>query len=164
MNDDTNNNLTPEQIKAAQHLASGMSQTEAAEAVGVERNTVWRWTREEAFAAYLDGLKTALVQEGEAALIAGVHGAVNLLVKCVDLDFPIHPTSVGVMAQRIKAAESILDRSGLPKVTREERTGKGGEPEEVNVYVNDLDRRINRLAALRNESGSAGGDDGSGKD
>lgn len=62
--------LTPDQLKAATVLGAGGTAIKAAEAAGVARVTVWRWTRLAAFAAHVARLKA----EHRAALADDVDG------------------------------------------------------------------------------------------
>lgn len=48
---------------AAELMVSGLSKKEVAEKVGIDESTLWRWQRQEGFAAFLDQLRADALQE-----------------------------------------------------------------------------------------------------
>jgi hypothetical protein len=89
-------------------LVAGATPTEAAREVGVDRSTIWRWTREPAFARRFRETATERAQDAAARLDVAFTAAVGLLESVVSDD--AHPIAV-----RVRAAEALIRRVAPPE-------------------------------------------------
>jgi len=96
----------PARGRALALLAGGRSDTEAAEALGVSRSTVWKWRTDPAFAVELEKVREKRIQDATARLDALVADAVEVLA--IVLRDAEAPTML-----RLRAAAEVLDRAGL---------------------------------------------------
>jgi len=104
--------------KAAGLIASGVPVHKAAKAAGTDKDALAEWLRTECGTAALERYKNEhaaamapTINEGRELLKAGALASVHALLDTVR-------TSKGLA--RIKAAEAILDRVGLPRVQKVE--------------------------------------------
>jgi AcrR family transcriptional regulator len=113
--------LRVEQARALELLLEGGKVPEVATEVGVSRATVWRWTREPDFAARLTAARDERAKAAFDRLDQAVLDALEVIVALVR--DPEAPPTV-----RLKAAESVLSRAGLPPAT-ERRSDPRQEPQ-----------------------------------
>ena len=100
--------LNSNQIQAAQLLASGKSITDTAEEVGVSRQTIHDWQKNNyVFIAELNSLKLEIREAGRQALQSSIALAVDTINS-------IMSNSDNDLA-RLKAAHDILNRTGIFK-------------------------------------------------
>ena len=100
--------LNSNQIQAAQLLASGKSITDTAEEVGVSRQTIHDWQKNNyVFIAELNSLKLEIREAGRQALQSSIALAVDTINS-------IMSNSDNDLA-RLKAAHDILYRTGIFK-------------------------------------------------
>tara|TARA_R110000744_G_scaffold17866_3_gene48180 strand:+ start:136 stop:513 length:378 start_codon:yes stop_codon:yes gene_type:complete len=98
--------LNEQKAQAIRLLSSGISIPEAAKRVGVGRETVWRWTKEQEFSAELTLFKSQVAVGAQVALNHAVYEAVEALRDVIkDKD--------ATDKSKIDAAKVILDRSKL---------------------------------------------------
>ena len=71
--------LNEQKAQAIRLLSSGVSIPEAAKRVGVGRETVWRWTKEQEFSAELTLYKSQVAVGAQVALNHAVYEAVEAL-------------------------------------------------------------------------------------
>tara|TARA_R110000824_G_scaffold10330_2_gene45745 strand:- start:1175 stop:1552 length:378 start_codon:yes stop_codon:yes gene_type:complete len=98
--------LNEQKAQAIRLLSSGVSIPEAAKRVGVGRETVWRWTKEQEFSAELTLYKSQVAVGAQVALNHAVYEAVEALREVIKDKDSTHKS-------RIDAAKVILDRSKL---------------------------------------------------
>ena len=98
--------LNEQKAQAIRLLSSGISIPEAAKRVGVGRETVWRWTKEQEFSAELTLYKSQVAVGAQVALNHAVYEAVEALREVIKDKDSTHKS-------RIDAAKVILDRSKL---------------------------------------------------
>lgn len=130
----TKTGLTPAQEQAAALIGIGHTTQEAADAVGVSRVTIWRWLLEADFqkasAGYLEDVTRAARDRMRSLALKAVERVGEGLdaVKPVfmkETDGKGHTASVPVddvpdHNNRLRAADAVLDRSGMPRRTETE--------------------------------------------
>ena len=141
---DTNDSLTANQLKALDLLITeGKNQRETAEALKVTELTIHNWLNKPAYEAFQREHTARMdmaAEIGRRRLQSKINRAVD---KLEEIAFgPWHSNLTGQANTRLKALGEIFDRAGLPKVTRQENTGANGGPQEHNVTLDDLDRRL----------------------
>lgn len=94
--------LTPKQRRAVAALLQGANQTQAAEAAGVNRNTIGRWLESAAFRAELSAGQDAMMEEAARRIVAGVGDALDTLADTM-------ADTTATPAARVAAARVILD-------------------------------------------------------
>lgn len=107
--------LDERQIKAARMEAQGVVMREIAEAVGVNRKTLYRWRDNPAYPALVAALLDDAHRSARARLRMGVTDAatrIHALISSEDERIAL------------SAAQTLLDRAGLPKAERVELAGK----------------------------------------
>lgn len=103
--------VVPLRERARAQLAEGRTPTEVAEALGVERSTVWRWLQRPDFAALASQFNGTSVEGARARIGALVSDALEVL------EAVLRDPGAPVQA-RIQAAREILDRAGLKSTDR----------------------------------------------
>ena len=98
--------LNEQKAQAIRLLSSGLSIPEAAKRVGVGRETVWRWTKEQEFSAELTLYKSQVAVGAQVALNHAVYEAVEALRDVIKDDEATH-------RNKIDAAKVILERSKI---------------------------------------------------
>ncbi len=96
--------MTDKQHIALDFMIMGKSPSEVAAAVGVCRETVWRWTKDPDFAAALADARTERRERLQVAIEDAAVRAAEVLAAGLDDSVPWNV--------RIRVAESILDRAG----------------------------------------------------
>ncbi|MDF1699600.1 MAG: hypothetical protein P1V36_00375 [Planctomycetota bacterium] len=124
-------------------LRRGMRLPQAAEALDIPTNVAWRILAvdEDLQAAMVEGDRVNLIRR-RSELENRAHRMLSVIEEIAN-----DPDQTG--GDRIKAAESLLDRSGLyPK-----DTGKGGSSTNVNVQVANVGRewedRLDKVVTIR---------------
>jgi hypothetical protein len=117
-------------MRALELLCGGATASEVAREVGVDRSTVWRWTKDPVFAARFRATALERAQDAAARLDHSFIAAVDLLESVVtDV---VQPTAL-----RIRAAEALIRRSAPP-----ERASQPGEDlppaERINKLIESL--------------------------
>lgn len=97
--------MTDKQYAAMDLLLMGKSTDEVGKAIGVRRETVWRWTKDPDFVAQIEDARTERRARLSAALEDAAQRAAEVLVSGLDESAP--------WSVRLRAAESILSRSGV---------------------------------------------------
>jgi len=137
--------LTTNQIRFVVSRQDFQTDREAAEAIGLKPDTVYRWPEDVKLAVQL------MAQDGlvVASHIRRTHVAKAMLVKVGALDSDDE-------SARQKAATEIIEWEMGKAVQRQEHTGAEGAPIEVSIgdIREQLIDRINRIAA-RDEADSA---------
>jgi len=105
--------LSPKQARGALMLADGRRRLDIAKALEIDRWTLWSWEKIPAFADRVSELRA----EAERDLQESLRGARQLAIDTL-LNEMTDSDNSG--SERIKAAEAILGRAGLPEVTRTE--------------------------------------------
>jgi DNA-binding XRE family transcriptional regulator len=92
---------TPQQATAVDLIVAGSTQTTVAAAIGVSRQTLWRWTKDSAFEAELNRRR----QEQWEAAVEGMRSLIPVVVDVfrVELEGP----------RRLRAAETLLHVTGF---------------------------------------------------
>ena len=112
--------LSAEKVQAIHLLVAGHTIPEAANQVGVRRETVWRWTKEPAVAeAVAAGRMEILEQVGQRLVYASCY-AVDVLCELMR----DRNASAG---ERIKAAVAVLDRAGVSASSLSEQLKKANQ-------------------------------------
>ena len=93
------------QKKAAICLASGDTEEDTAQQVGVHVSIIHKWLGEDDFNAYLNSLKREFVDAGRSAMRASIVTAIDTINQLM-----LSSTNDVV---RLNAAKEILDRAGL---------------------------------------------------
>ena len=104
--------VTPTQLKALTVLLDGGTDTEAAEAADVRRETVNRWKRDETFQAAFREQEAAILPTVTRKLVGSLADCVTYLVDVVNDDKKSDTL-------RIRAAAVLLDRAIKYKETTE---------------------------------------------
>lgn len=126
---ESNSNLTANQLKALELLITeGKSQKETADALNITEATIWNWLNKPAYEAF----QRAYQERLDAATTEGLKRLQTLVGRSVakieEIAFGQWDASrTGQANTRLKAVVEILDRVGLPKISREEHTGKDGK-------------------------------------
>jgi transposase len=76
--------LEPKKLQAAVALAEGKTETEAAQLLGVNRTTIYRWYKQAAFVAEVNRLKQEYLTEHRAKMRNLVAKATSTLATCLD--------------------------------------------------------------------------------
>lgn len=98
-----NENLTPKQRRAVEALLTNWDTTQAAQAAGVSRDTLYRWMREERFRAALnDATRQALEGLSRSLIVLGDKAA-RTLEEALDA----FQTPTGA---KVRAADIVLSR------------------------------------------------------
>lgn len=106
-------------------LAGGISPEETARALGVRRATIYLWTRDPDFADALHEYRRIVVEQIADRALSRGSAAIDALANIMR-DEAIHP------GERIRAAESLLDRIGFTR-----HAPVGGQPL-VNINLGNL--------------------------
>ena len=104
-----NNVLTLKKLKAISLLATGTNISTVAKELGVDRSSVYRWTKEDLFIIHLNKLKT---EQLNAARTQIQHSA----ALAIDTLSSIMKNSKNDLA-KISAATKILEMAGMTKET-----------------------------------------------
>lgn len=99
--------MTDKQYIAMDLLLMGKSTEEVGKAVGVRRETVWRWTKDPDFAAKIDEARAERRERLSIAIEDAAHRAAEVLVSGLDDSAP--------WGVRLRAAENILNRVGVKR-------------------------------------------------
>lgn len=98
--------LSAKQHRAVELILCGSSLQKVADAIGVRRETLWRWRRSPEFRAQLEAERAHRLREACARLEQLIPTAVAALEDL--MVNPVHPASV-----RLSAARDLLDRAGV---------------------------------------------------
>ncbi len=101
---------------------------EACKAIGIHRSTPHKWSNRAEIEQCVAILQSNALKAAKVSLENLCIEAVKALKK-----------SLGDRAHRVRAAEAILDRAGLPRAQSVDVTS-GGEPIKAVVYIPDNDR------------------------
>lgn len=96
--------LEPAQARAVELLAAGVSAGEAAEVLGVDRSTVWRWRQQPAFVSALRLARGDRLEQAVHLATRGVPDMVSLLAE-IARDPSV---AAGV---RVRAASELVQRA-----------------------------------------------------
>jgi hypothetical protein len=97
--------LTPHMVRGLDLMVRGCSITQVALELGVNRTSVWRWTKEPIFAAALAEAQREVLDEARTRIKLLATSAVEALaVTLAEADDP---------SARIRAATALLDRAGI---------------------------------------------------
>lgn len=110
------NNLSPNQIKAIEALLSNPSVEKAAQAVGVDKSTLFRWLRDGGFKeAYAEARKTLL-----ESTLTGLQAISTEAVEALHAELT---NATAKPSERIAAAKAILEFSlkGVDAIETEKR-------------------------------------------
>lgn len=99
------NGLEPRRARAMEMLAGGKGMVETAAALGIGRNTLWRWTREPEFRRLLDEMRCDAVDAARRTLVLEAENAAKVIVEAVRGLEP--PQSA------VHAAGKLLDAIGI---------------------------------------------------
>lgn len=96
-------------IRCAEMTFMGVQTNAIAEALGVERITIWRWRRRPDVAAYMASLRDAAHAATHAVIVGAATRAAEVIVEKMDS---------GDERVAFNAAQDILNRGGHPKGER----------------------------------------------
>lgn len=122
-------NHSASRLAALEALVGGATQEEAAQAAGVARMTICRWTRDPAFREHLAQAEGAASQEILGRLRAAIPRAIAALVDL--LDSPDAVQRVKAAAALLRAARWVLPRPDAergPGITRPDAIPSDSEP------------------------------------
>ena len=98
--------LSAKQQQVALLMSSGEGVSAVAEASGISRVTVHQWLKEDdAFNAYLNGLKLEIINSGMATIQSSVTMAIQTITTMM--------VESGSDAVRLNCAKEILNRAGI---------------------------------------------------
>jgi transcriptional regulator with XRE-family HTH domain len=134
--------LSQKQRLAVLLMASGTTQKEAADLVGVDKQTISRWKKLAAFKNHLDKKAAEVEAEVEQARDVLIEGAFLAALRM------LYSLDSGDEAVALRAAGGILDRVGISKIQKLEHTGSEGGPIEID-HVDEARNKL--LAAIEKE-------------
>jgi len=135
--------------RAIKLLASGYTVRATAKVLGVKGSTIWSWKQEEGVSAAIESGKQQRAKVLGQDLEEAANEAIRALVE-VARDYEAKG------AERVKAAEVILDRCGI--APRTERSNAAA-PVAVAVDI-DFDDRLARIVAAGSSRGMLGTESG----
>lgn len=109
--------LSHKQLQALELMLAGHSQRKVGQMVGSQRRTVAKWLKSPKFLAALEEHRIARRQQAAAALDAAVPAAIAKMIRVMN-DPKAQPST------QLRAANAILDRAGIMRVTAHEVTAK----------------------------------------
>lgn len=107
--------IDPRRLRALEALLEGATAAEVAVELGVNRSTIWRWTREPTFAAQYRAAASDRLEHAASRLDDAARGAVDVLHDVAQNE-EIDP---GV---RVRAASSLLQHAGFVRRVAEWET------------------------------------------
>ena len=104
--------LTPEQLKAIDLIADGMTKNAAAQVLGCNKSTIGRWAKQEAFASELEAEKqrrNALTKEKfQQAADAQIESSVDDFKAEMET---FHKAIVNVQMQRLARGKKLIEKA-----------------------------------------------------
>lgn len=106
--DDENHSLSSRQIEAIEWIINGYSDSKAAEAVGVDRRTIYRWRRSKRFMQELNHQRDDLLDEAADGLRAMLPSALEVISRQLNNQTSDHAFKAASLLLKTGLAQGIL--------------------------------------------------------